>query len=126
VGAVAEPLLQFRMSHADGLSHGRATYHDYMRVIRACVDAEGAGLPEEIRHEVLFQHYAVNARGLIVCGWTGDAVAFAARAARHVRRAGDLGALAALGWVLVRRSAGRAARLLARPFAPRAREGRAT
>jgi glycosyltransferase involved in cell wall biosynthesis len=125
VGVVPEALLQIRMNHGEGLSYGRDTYHDYMRVICACLESEGSRVPERLRHELLLQHYAENARGLIVCGWTGDGLSFAARAAGHVRGVAGIRTIARLAWVLVRRLASQAVRRLRRPLAPgAASEGR--
>jgi hypothetical protein len=113
VGVVPEVLARIRLGLEEGLSHGQGTYHDYMDVICRYVDEGGDAIDARTRHQILLHHYVVSARGLVLCGWYREGIAFALQGARHVRSLGETGAVLRLGYVLGCNAAARTLRSLA-------------
>jgi glycosyltransferase involved in cell wall biosynthesis len=112
IAVIDEPLARYKMGHADGLSHGRGTYADFMGVISRFLVRHSDEISPSARDEVLLTNYVRNARGLIVSGWYADGVRFALQGARHVRGLDDALALAGLGMALFRNAASRSVRRL--------------
>jgi glycosyltransferase involved in cell wall biosynthesis len=113
IGLVPEPLVRYKMGHADGLSHGRRTYRDLMTVIQGCVDRHRDELEPEVARRLLFLNRVANARGLILGGWYRDGLALALRAARLARRPGEAAALGRLGVALARNALSRSVKRVA-------------
>jgi glycosyltransferase involved in cell wall biosynthesis len=112
IGLVREPLVRYKMGHDEGLSYGRGTYHDFMRVIRSFVDRHRDELEPGVARRILLENHLRNAHGLIIGGWYREGVALALAAARHVRAAGDAVALGRLSAVLARNVVSRSVRRL--------------